>query len=232
MYCCAVFTVFTVKNACYVAIRRLIIVRQTEKVSVSIKLLNWIWGVFWPILVIAMILAIHVFVFNKFDVDAENTNKLVSLIAQVIGGALILYSIDSNIELYKGKKLGSVFLENLRRCPLLKRSTPLQAKAKSRVIATGNLSWKIHRDSKTVNEKLEYLQEQIDQLNKQLSAHAAEVDEKIKKAESNIKVEIDRVKIKSEELEAKVIQSVTNGISVQIFGFLLVIYGGVCGYIA
>ncbi len=183
-------------------------------------------------MVIVLILGIHVFVFKNFNFDEKNTNKLVSLITQVIGGSLILYSIDSNIELYKGKKLGAIFFENLKRCPLLKQSIQLQGKATSTSTATANISWAIHRDSTTVDERLDYLQEQITQLNKQLSTHAAEVDEKIRKTESKIKVEIDQVKIKSEELESKVVQSATNGIDVQIFGFLLVVYGGVCRYIA
>jgi len=92
---------------------------------------------------------------------------------------------------------------------------------------TAKSSWSIQKDPKTVEGKLDYLQEQVNQLNKQLSEQAAEFDKKIKESELGIKNEIEKVRLKSKDIEDKIVISATGGISTQVFGFLLMV-----GYVA
>jgi len=59
--------------------------------TVILDLFKWAWKLFWPLIVLIMLIGVHVGTITYMDFDSELINKRISLIAQVIGGFLIFY---------------------------------------------------------------------------------------------------------------------------------------------
>ncbi len=171
---------------------------------------------------------LHIYLIKYLCLDAIKVNKAVSLSLQIIGGLLILYSIDSNISTYRGGNIFSHFLGNLKKCPLFKQDLNYKGNSVSISLVGGKGDWSI---AKTGND-IEYLQSQIDQLKRQFIAQAQEHDKKAKELEIKLRAEISETSSEIESFKSKVVEANTNGLSFQVFGVLLMIYGGTCGYFA
>jgi hypothetical protein len=85
-------------------------------------------------------------------------------VAQLVGGLLILYSIDSNIGVIKQKSLLSILTSYFKEFPLIKRSVVIDAQCAVIAVSGGKAKITVGRNPQSVDEKIEYLQEQINEL--------------------------------------------------------------------
>lgn len=72
--------------------------------STLLRLIQW-FGRAWPVIVIVLVICGHFLLLDYFSQSDEFINKTASLLAQLAGGFLILYSIDSNIGIMNEKSL-------------------------------------------------------------------------------------------------------------------------------
>ncbi|MFC1685196.1 hypothetical protein ACFL0R_06985 [Pseudomonadota bacterium] len=196
-----------------------------------VKLLKWIFRA-WPALALLAIAGIHLFVVSYCPVDIVSINKTVSLFSQLIGGLLILYSIDSNIGIIKNKNLFSLFAEYLREFPLIKRNVIVSGACVAAGSASMTANASVSKTPQSVEEHLQYLQEQINDLKNKLNEESKSLREKINQQAQEMGAQIQETKTAVSKIESKVEKVSIGGIKVQLFGVLLMIYGTVSGYAA
>lgn len=63
----------------------------------------------------------HYLLLNIFLLDASLINQSVALLSQIVGGILIMLSINSNIDTLKQESLYILFNKYLKACPLFKQ---------------------------------------------------------------------------------------------------------------
>jgi len=122
----------------------------------------------WPLLWFLFLVFLH-FAFLHLPCISEelfcwengSINKSASLILQVSGGALVIYSIDSNIAVFKGNRLKGEFINYLKEFPLRKKHITLQAESGNFKITGHPVSLTATKNPKSIEEHIEYLQEQI-----------------------------------------------------------------------
>jgi hypothetical protein len=95
-------------------------------VGTLLRLIKWVWRA-WPILVIGFLFCAHLLLLNYFSQWADFINKTAALVSQLVGGLLILYSIDSNIGVIKQKSLFSVLANYIKEFPLIKSSVVIES---------------------------------------------------------------------------------------------------------
>ena len=199
--------------------------------STLFRLIKWFWRA-WPVIVLISLFCFHLFLIYYFQLNANTTNKTISLFSQLIGGLLILYSIDSNIGVIRGKSLFSMFTNFLKDFPLIKKSVVLQVQNLSMSTSLSNADITIDRNPTSINEKLEYLQEQIDQLKRNLEQKSNELHKKIDDHSKEMNTNIQETKSALQDIASKVDEVSVGGIKVQLFGVLLLIYGSISDYFA
>jgi hypothetical protein len=198
---------------------------------IVLRLFKWSWRA-WPALLLIALICIHLLLIYYFRLNASTTNKTISLTSQLVGGLLILYSIDSNIEIIKKKNLRAVFINYLKEFPLIKRF-PVVINGLGAAIAVGSEGkFTVGRNPQTIDEKLEYLQEQINEVKQDLEQGLRELNEKIERMSKEMNAQIQETKTKQQNLESKTEEVFIGGIKVQLFGVLLMIYGASSGYLA
>jgi len=202
---------------------------QTKRKTV--KVLKWLWRI-WPLHVILALLCVHLLLIYYFGLDTKTTNKTIALLSQVVGGILILYSIDSNIGIFKDRNLVGEFIQYLREFPLIKRSVTAKLNGQFMGLSGIGADLTYGRKCETVEEKLEYLQEQIAELRQHCKHKRKEIDKRFKDVSKEMKTQDQKQQKAVEDLKSKIEKVSVGGIKVQMFGVMLMVYGAISGYVA
>lgn len=199
--------------------------------STIIRLIKWLWRA-WPIVVLAPLIGAHLLLLSLFPQSAVLINKSIALITQLIGGLLILYSIDSNIGIIKQKSLFLLFANYFKEFPLVNRSTTIELQGASMAITGGKAKLSVGRNPQNIEEKIRYLQEQINEMKQEFEQETKDIHERIDRQTKEMNVKIQETNSALKNLESKMDEVSTGGIKPQLFGVLLMIYGAVSGYAA
>ncbi|MEI7997824.1 MAG: hypothetical protein WCH01_23320 [Methylococcaceae bacterium] len=124
--------------------------------------------------------------------------------------------------------LGNYFKE----FPLIKRSVVIELQGVAMAILGGKAKISVGCNLQSIEEKIEYLQEQINELKCDLEQESKELNEKIDRQSKEINAQIQDAKATLRSLESKMDEVSTGGIKVQLFGVLLMVYGAIAGYMA
>lgn len=192
---------------------------------------SWIWRS-WPVFIIAVLLYIHLLLLEIYRINEQIINESISLVAQIIGGLLVLYSIDSNIGIIKKNSLIGVFVNYLKEFPLIKRNVRLNIDSAIHVHTSSNASLSVNRNPKTIDEKIDWLQEQINELKKSVATKENVIIEKMESLSKEMTEGINETKNEIGHVKKQIEDVSVGGVKVQIFGVLLIIYGSVSGFIA
>ena len=68
------------------------------------RLAIWFWKA-WPVLVMTGLAYAHWHALASFPSDTVLVNKLTGTAMQVVGGLIVLYSVDSNLGLFRNQSL-------------------------------------------------------------------------------------------------------------------------------
>jgi hypothetical protein len=199
--------------------------------STILRLIKWSWRA-WPVIILLILLFFHLSLIHYFCLNAGTTNKSIALISQITGGLLVLYSIDSNIGVLKGKSLFEMFTNYLREFPLTRRSVVIEAQAGSYGISGAKARPKVARKPKSIEEQLEYLQEQINEVRRDFEQETKELNQKIDAYSKEMNTKIETTQTVLRTIESKMDEVSIGGIKVQLFGVLLLIYGSISDYVA
>jgi hypothetical protein len=185
-----------------------------------IKLLKWLWRA-WPFFGILLLILTRFLLIYYFSFNASSTDKFLSLASQMIGGFFILHSIDSNIGIINEKKLFSIFSNYLREFPLIKRSVVLQAHSASTATFSSTVNATVSRNPISIEEKLEYLQDQIDTIKRDIELESKELSAKIDRCSNELNIKIQDTRLALGKMDSKIKEGSIGGLNEQIFGVLL-----------
>lgn len=196
-----------------------------------LRLIKWLWRA-WPILVIGLLFCAHLLLLNYFSQWTGFINKTASLVSQLVGGLLILYSIDSNIDVLKQKSLFSILTNYFKEFPLIKRSAVIELQGAAMGMSGGEAKMSVGCNPQSIDEKIEYLQEQINEVKRDLEQESKGLNERIDRQSKEMIEQIQDAKAALRSLESKMDEVSTGGLKVQLFGVLLMVYGAIAGYAA
>jgi len=160
-------------------------------------------------------------------------NKSISFILQLLGGLLIVYSIDSNMGLFKNRSLISLGLAWVKRFPGRKpKHIQLKTVVCEQRTEVSPVSITTYKTPKTLEEK-------IDDLYKKLDEHRVETQkdkvnfqnqfETEKKFNQQNQASNSRLLI---DMRNKLENISIGGLKLQLFGVNLLVYGAILSFIA
>jgi hypothetical protein len=150
----------------------------------------------------------------------------------VIGGLLILYSINDNLGLFRRQSLLAATIGWFKSFPMRGKNITIQLSGVAAATLAGSASVSARKSPTTLEERIEYLEST-------LAAHRQEVAEAFANAQRNLesaKVELHgRIGTTADqlaELSQKVEHAAVGGFKLQGFGVMLAIYGAVTSVFA
>lgn len=177
-------------------------------------------------------MCVHLLLLNNFPQSAYTINKATSLLTQLLGGLLILYSIDTNIGVINQKSLLAIFAAYFKEFPLIKRSITLNIQGALHATSSLEAKLTVGRNPKSIDEKIEYLQDQINDVKRDIEQEAKKLNERIERQSKYVGARIQETQSALRNLESKMDEVSIGGVKVQLFGVLLMVYGAIAGYVA
>jgi len=186
----------------------------------------------WPVIILVLLICAHIALINRYLNSWSLINKTISLITQITGGLIILYSIDSNIGIIKKLNLFEICTNYLKEFPSFRKNVTFETHGSNHVTMSPNAKLSFNRSPKSLEEKIDYLQKQITEVKQEIADQTKSLNERINKESSELKKLIENTKIELGQVKKQIEDVSIGGIKIQFFGVLLIIYGSITGYIA
>lgn len=188
------------------------------------RLVVWLWRA-WPIIVMLFLVGLHLTALAKFQVHSATVNKVAGTIMQIVGGLIILHSVDSNLGIFRNQSLVRVVIAWFRDFPLFKRTLSLSANLSASMSASGTLSTLVKRAATTVEERLAEAERQIEELRADLRAKHQALEARIEKVKTDLSASIISNQTDLKRLAEQIEKATVGSFKQQAFGVMLAVYG-------
>ena len=192
--------------------------------------LKWLWRS-WPLIVIAIIAVLHHTLRLHCNFSDEHLTPAIALVCQVIGGLLVLYSIDSKIGIFNGNSLGQIFQTYLNQFPYKTQTMNLAGSIQGSSKVTGDLEVSRTGKTNTIEGKIKYLQFQLDQLKAELNSQVTALKVEIEKNQEMVSEKIESAKENIQNVKGSLQAYASDDLKIQLFGLFLLFYGSITSYI-
>jgi hypothetical protein len=192
------------------------------------KLISWLSKA-WPFVLVTFLAVLH---YDAIKIVPDNKiellNNAIASFTQVAGGLIVLSNINSNLGLFRQISLWSIFKNWLKSFPYFRRTENIDGSGHCE-IPCFTVSAESHANNpcNTLEEKIEEAQRQINELRDIFYRKERELLSKLYQIDNNLKKEIYKNQNDIQKLNDLVSKSTTGGISTQIFGVILVVYGAI-----
>jgi len=191
------------------------------KVKETIK---WLFKA-WPVLFLMGLILIHLGINTLVHYDYKEVNKYISVALQMIGGIIILISVNENIADFKRGNLWSMLVLYFKSCPLRKQNVTLNVASSTHASTVGGLTLISRRKWNTDEERFLELERQIDETWKLIFEKEKSLIELIDSNRTKLETKISKNNQEILDVSSRLDKSVLGNIKFEIFGVLLMLYG-------
>ena len=195
------------------------------------RLAIWLWRA-WPFLAMALLIGAHFQALAYFVDDSVFVNKLTGTVMQVVGGLVVLHSVDSNLGLFRNYSIFSAVLTWFRECPVFLRSTTVSASFSASTTSSASATARLTCAPTTVEERLAELEQGLEDLRRETASQHQAIYSRIDTVKTELSSSIASSQAALNKLSEQVEKAAIGGFKQQIFGVMLVIYGAITSVFA
>lgn len=144
---------------------------------------------------------------------------------QVVGGVIVLYSVDANLGLFRNQRLVTSVLAWLRECPIVARSITIEVSGAAVCTASSTASAYVTRAPTTIEERVAEVERRVDELRTEMAAQNRTVHARVEEVRSELSSSIASNQSALNKLSERVEKATVGSFKQQAFGVLLAIYG-------
>ncbi len=192
----------------------------------------WILSRGQSLIAVLAVSLLHYATVSCFPENTTEIHRVVALIFQLAGGALVLYTINSNLVTLKNENILSTWLRSGKPWPSNNPLQTIHISAKTAASTYRAVEGTVTLTPATVEGKLEHLQKQIDELRKKHQSSLSELMNKNEEHTQELREQINKTQESQNSLKNNLNEIAIGGLTYQILGILLVLYGSITGYLA
>lgn len=186
----------------------------------------------WPIFAMFFIAGLHLFALAKFSNNGVLVNKLAGTFMQIVGGLIVLYSVDANLGLFRNNSLIAAVIAWFCECPIFTRSITLSANCTASDSMSVSLTTSVIRAATTIEERLAEIERRFEELRSEVTTQNQATHTRIEEVKSELSSSIFSNQSALNKLSEQVERATVGGFKQQAFGVMLVIYGAVTSVFA
>ena len=186
----------------------------------------------WPVLALVPVGLAHVIAIQAFPSGAAMVNKLVGMSLQVVGGLLVLYSVNDNLGVFRAQSLPSAIIAWFKQFPIVRAPISLSGHASAMASATATMSASVQRTITTLEERIAELEHAFKDLQQQLQREVQAVNVRIETARNQLQQQIADTSGRVTDLSKRLEHAAVGGFKFQALGVLLAVYGAVTSVFA
>ena len=195
------------------------------------RLMPWLMGA-WPVLALAPVATCHAIALWAVSADSVFVNKLVGMSLQVLGGLLVLYSLNDNLGLFRSQSLTSAIVSWIKDFPRVRKPIVITGSASTSSSATSTGFASVTQKPNTLEERVAEIEQELAEIQMQISLEVQAINVKIEDTKSELGMQITETSIKVFDLSKRLEHAAVGGFKFQTLGVLFAIYGAVTSVFA
>ena len=189
------------------------------------RLIPWLMRA-WPVLAMAPVATCHAIALWAVPADSDFVNKLVGMSLQVIGGLLVLYSLNDNLGLFRSQSLKSAIVDWFKDFPLARKPIVITgSSSSSSATSTGFAT--VTPKPNTLEERVAEIERKLAEIQIQISQEVRAINVKIEDAKAELRMQITETSVKVTDLSKRLEHAAVGGFKFQTLGVLFALYGAV-----
>jgi hypothetical protein len=177
-----------------------------------------------------MVIAAHLAVINTFPQQSKEINKGFSIAMQVLGGSLVLYSINSTLGLMREESIYRVITKWFRDCPLWSKPKVVEVSVSATANASASLQARVKKGASSLTDRVTELERQVDEAYREMDRKNQTLKELISEVKGQLSTRIGGAESAIRGVEKKLDTTTLSGIKQQVFGVVVAVYGAGLGY--
>ena len=195
------------------------------------RLAIWLWRA-CPLLAMVLLIGTHFLALVLFASDSVFVNKLTGTVMQIVGGSIVLHSVNSNLGLFRNYSLFSAVLTWFRECPVFLRSVTGSMNLSISCGVSASMTARVVRSPTTVEERLTELERGLEELRSGIASQHQAIHSRITTVKTELSSSIASNQAALTKLSQQVEKATIGGFKQQAFGVMLVIYGAITNVFA
>lgn len=187
-------------------------------------LISWLMRA-WPVLAIAGLVTLHFTALGLLPTLTVWVNKITGTLMQVVGGLLVLHSIDGNLGTFRKQSIPLIVKLWLLDFPLRKRTVSGSINVALGGATAHAVGGSVRIKSTSLEGRVTEVERRIEELQVALQTQDAAVRKKIDDMRTELSTSIDSNQSAVRQLREQIESSTVGGFKEQAFGVLLAIYG-------
>ena len=188
----------------------------------------WIWRA-WPVVVLLFLGGIHLLALATLPAHSVMVNKLTGTAMQVVGGLVVLHSVNGNLGLFRNQTLAGVVVNWIRAFPMLKRSVTVSLTGVASIGVSGSATISTKRAATTVEERVAEVERQLEEFRVTVRAQDAALHRRIDDVKTELSSSISENQSAVKQISDQLESTAVGGFKQQAFGVMLAIYGAAIG---
>lgn len=181
----------------------------------------------WPVLTLIPVALAHIVAIRMFPNDTVMVNKLTGMILQLLGGLLVLYSVNDNLGLFRSQSLKSAILTWFKEFPVVREPISVSAHGSSMSSSSASGFATVQQAHSTIEERIAELERMLQDFRKQLQLEIQTINAQIETTRSALQQQIGDTSNKVSDLSKRLEHAAVGGFKFQALGVLLAIYGAI-----
>jgi len=179
----------------------------------------------WPVLALLPIALGHATAHEFFPANTVMVNKVTGTSLQVVGGLIVLYSVNANLGLFREQHFGSIILGWFRSFPLFRKPVTISVSGNGGLAMGGSARISVRRATNTVEEKIAELERQFEEFRRHVNEDFQVINAQISQVHTELTTAVATNAAKLNQLASRLEIATVGGFKQQAFGVLLAVYG-------
>jgi hypothetical protein len=186
----------------------------------------------WPVLALVPIALAHAVAHEFFPAETVMVNKVTGTVLQVVGGLIVLYSVNANLGLFREQHFGSIIIGWFKSFPLFRKAVTINATGSGGIVVGGSARISVRRATNTIEEKIAELERQLDEFRQHVNEDIQAVNARVAQVHTELSTAVSTNTATLNQLSSRLELATVGGFKQQAFGVLLAIYGAVTSVFA
>ena len=186
----------------------------------------------WPVLALVPIAFSHAVAHEFFPAETVMVNKVTGTVLQVVGGLIVLYSVNANLGLFKEQHFGSVIIGWFKSFPLFRKSVTINGTGSGSIAVGGRARISVRRATNTIEEKFAELERELDEFRQYVNEDIQAVNTRVAQVHTELSTAVATNAATLNQLSSRLELATVGGFKQQAFGVLLAVYGAVTSVFA
>ncbi len=179
----------------------------------------------WPLHIFPLFLTIHIVLINQFPANLPMINSISSALFQIIGGIIVLISLNSNLNLLNKTSIKNVFINWFKSFPLKSKSVITEVSDSISIQSTVSATATVSNSLNTLEDKIKFLFDEIKRLDQKISDSTEKLKEDLNEKFKYIERKHSNLDQSLIEVKANLNNTVLGSPKLEILGILSIIYG-------